>query len=924
MKKSYLSQQISLMTLVTNDLFTDEENELYLQIVATINEANKLEAANDPCADPTIIAEIKAKKKALGKKLGETIAGHAGEPRRVRLRNVLIASAFEDGKEPLGVTWKTLKITRKIAEFCSDESRTLGLQPNDITFDKIVVKWKSLDLLRQIVLDGFILPLERPDGTVDEIRMRFMTASAGQLRTDKCMFISERAWDKVCMHITCGLTWEQINAKGGINVNKLMAYLALPCSATDVCHDFKIDNCIVIDDFEAPVTGLSEFIDKDYNAEVGIHTTSIKHTDGCGMMLPSVSRSNYMIRLPWIKGLLGTFDFIRFCAVNNAAPVLTDAWGQQHNLIEENISVVFTKSQFKLWNYYESWDDYKQRFKQHRCTINYTNFEEDYIPDTTLNYQFIQTLTDFTDAEIEKLTAPVKKHLESMTYDPDTMLKILRADADSPIPYNQALAMYPELLRDRYARDSLKNIRKREILDARSGAIKVKNKRLYAIPDFYAACEYWFLGIKEPEGLLKDGEVGCLPYYHKDKVACLRSPHLYMEWTIRKVVHDPKIYEWFTTNGIYTSCKDLISKVLAFDVDGDQLNVIGDDQLISIAERNIEEYHIVPLLFDLGKAPAHQLSQEEWFNGLKRAHDYSGIGMVSNSLTRLWNKPNPDRLAAALITYYNNLVIDAAKTGFINDFSKYPAIHKRIKKATGGSGCMPWFFQFTKNGRKDDRAKRKKYLKQSDSTMDRIARSFDNVGKMKFSFSGLKPFNWQMLITDPSVPYIQKAVELFCEMDDVRNFENIISTGEDDNRNRLKSSNYDLFTTEIRSALEDEFGSLERVYPSVVKFLFAQPNSGMQHKQMFWRLFGELAVEALTKNLEVAKHCEHCGAMLPIWTEQHDCEKTAMGFYECVDCGKWCERTNGRQCRCEACNEEHRKLELMQYKHKSKAKKGGE
>ncbi len=96
-------------------------------------------------------------------------------------------------------------------------------------------------------------------------------------------------------------------------------------------------------------------------------------------------------------------------------------------------------------------------------------------------------------------------------------------------------------------------------------------------------------------------------------------------------------------------------------VDGDQLNVVVDPLFVSIAERNIKEFDVIPLFYDANKAPSEIISRETQFGGLKRAHDYSSggitsIGEISNMLTRLWNKPNPDRTAAAWLTMFNNLV----------------------------------------------------------------------------------------------------------------------------------------------------------------------------------------------------------------------------------------------------------------------------
>ena len=125
-------------------------------------------------------------------------------------------------------------------------------------------------------------------------------------------------------------------------------------------------------------------------------------------------------------------------------------------------------------------------------------------------------------------------------------------------------------------------------------------------------------------------------------------------------------------------------------VDGDQLNVVVEEVIVKAAERNIKMYDVIPLFYDATKAPAETITKETIYNGLKRAHQFSNIGEISNMLTRLWNRDNPDRNSAALLTYLNNLRIDGAKTGKVNEYTNYPEVEKRINKATGGpNGRMP-------------------------------------------------------------------------------------------------------------------------------------------------------------------------------------------------------------------------------------------
>ena len=718
----------------------------------------------------------------------------------------------------------------------------------------------------------------------------------------------------------CGLTEEEINRRGGINVNKLLAYIALNSSASDPWTEMDIDRCIVIDDFETTVTGLSDYINEHYEVDRGIHTTSIKHTDGCGMVDPSVMRRNSMVRGPWIKGLLSPFDYLRFCKEHGVEPIIEDVYHVKHDLVKENIQVIFTKSMFKLWNYYDNWDAYKKAFKENHCTLNRTNYEEAYIPDTELNYQMIQTL-NMTDDEIKQLTNRTYNRILNIAKDQESMLQALQANSFSLDPFRRCLRLYPELLRDSYTKETLKAIKKRWVLDAKSGRIRCHNKRLFAIPDFYAACEYWFLGDKDPKGLLQDGEIACRPYKDMEKADCLRSPHLAFEHCVRKIVNNEEIEKWFITNGLYTSCHDMISKVLAFDVDGDQINVVVDPIIIQAAERTAIEYDFAPLLFDLGKAGSAPISNEEYYHGLKRAHDYSGIGQVSNNLTKLWNKDKPDLLVTKWLSFYNNLVIDAAKTGFVNGFENYPDKLKRLNKATGGqNGRMPYFFQFSKNARSQNETtkdKKNKYCAANHSTMNRLCKRFDSIGIMKLYFKDIPPFNWQMLLADNDEPYNQEAVVCFNELS-AGNMSNAIeSRAYFDLQDKTQAYGMDILEDAVIQELTKLCGSLEAAYPSIVKYLFAG-NTGnrISGKQLFWRVFGNIAYNNLLKNLAECDVCENCGMKLPPWVEGHTCPKDAAGFFSCVDCGTWCERINSRQVRCPECQTAYRNINKLKAQYK--------
>ena len=179
--------------------------------------------------------------------------------------------------------------------------------------------------------------------------------------------------------------------------------------------------------------------------------------------------------------------------------------------------------------------------------------------------------------------------------------------------FQKSVKMYPALLNDSYAKDVIREVKNSLLKKYRSGKLEVNGKYTFLLPDFYAACEYWFGHIDTPTGLLGDKEVFCWLFKQNEKLDCLRSPHLYKEHAIRfnvanKVYGDRTKYirEWFITDGIYASTHDLISKVLMYDVDGDKSLVVADKDFVRIAERNMNG--IVPLYYNMRKAEPTQLN----------------------------------------------------------------------------------------------------------------------------------------------------------------------------------------------------------------------------------------------------------------------------------------------------------------------------
>ena len=369
------------------------------------------------------------------------------------LSNKVEANIQSNGKHHIR-TLQENQVSNKniISVFESFFTRTIGAKQDELSEDFMVIQVYYFSIIKDLIYHGFMYKGEK---------YVYFTSSAGQIRTKKTVFVKESVLKEHENTLMCGLTVEKINEKGGNNPNKHLAYMALTNSATDVWEEFDIDKTIVVDDFETNVFGTYDLVDdSDYSIKRVSDYVPIAHTDGAGMMLPCMGK-NRMIRLPWVKGLLGVFDFVKFINVNNCSPIIKDIYGKEHDVIAEDIQIIFTKSQFKMWKYYDSWDQYKEMYKKYGCTAGMTNIEEDRIKNATINYQMLQSLTDITDDEIFEIA---KSSIDNLNDLCSSVNNIKAAFGVTPYNMNKtafqkAIDLYPELLNDEYSKFHLREIK---------------------------------------------------------------------------------------------------------------------------------------------------------------------------------------------------------------------------------------------------------------------------------------------------------------------------------------------------------------------------------------------------------------------------------------------------------------------------------
>jgi len=750
-----------------------------------------------------------------------------------------------------------------VSIFDSYLTRTLGLEYGKLSTDLIIVKVYRYSVLEQLLLNGFTY--------LDE-QYIFFAASAGQIRTKKIIMIKENVWNEYRNTLMCGLSVEDINNKSfeidgeiyyGCNTNKFLAYLALCTGATDIWKKFNIDKAIIIDDFESIVSGEVDFIDDNtFVAERMNKDITITHSDGCGWILPSESKINFMCRLPWLKGLMTPVDYLFYCEqYRNEDYQVVDIYGKEWDLLKDDIRYVFSKSQFKMHKYYPNiidehrgivlmygWDIYKENFKKHKCHASICNSEpkkKDDFVNKHIPYQMWQTLIDMTDEEIECITENTVDYIMRSYIHKDFMLDILGVNNKNKNYLQKALTIYPELLREPYVQSELSSVINSKKNDAKYGKFVLGDncKYTYILPDVWAWLQHSLGGNQHREGILKNGEVCCKLFAEEEKISVNRNPHLYKEWAVRNNVIDYRSDNWFITNGVYVSCHDLISKLIMNDWDGDT-SLVVKGKLVGIAERNMEG--IVPLFYDMGVAKPEIINAKNIYTSLTTAFKYGNIGKYSNKLTKLWNDDNYDLDVAKAICTENNFSIDYAKTLYMPEIDN-DELESKIKELDDTK--MPYFFQYVKKNYKNN------VEAINDSTVNRIAKEINNIPQNRYDFSKVGNFRYDTMLRNKKIKINQIVIDEYIRLNnDMKQY--CINKDKDKDKDS-KLAIWDILRYDFSLFCDENNIKYEDAVDMCIKYMFNKDNRN-KRKEFLFQVFGDVIVENLKKNLGNTIVCARC------------------------------------------------------------------
>lgn len=399
-----------------------------------------------------------------------------------------------------------------------------------------------------------------------------LSCSASQARVSTVVLCDTDIIDEVKERLNNG---RNLNKK--FSPSKFNAYFGLYSSATKLVSEPKF---IVVKDFINKAKFDVNFVtETDWDLDDIITQETIEpemnRTDGMGLISPRQAEiwakdlgldyvpCQFCIRQSFIKGMVCVFDIHQFCKeINNNNYIVDTIYkDEEGNYIKadlRNYDVILTESQFKLWDSYNSIDEYTELCHKNKLYWGVTQYTPKEAKDMLkLNYQFIQTL-DLNEEEIKKLCSQFVDWIQGVTYDnfaytllflmgvnnnEDKIKNILKSSDNY---WLKSLIVNPELKNDKFMRGKIYNFIKTKIKKGCLGNIYVDGNFQVIVSDPYGFMQH-VCGL-EVTGLLKENEYYSNYWNEKGvtKVDSMRSPLTYRsEHLVLNLVKNKQTEKWF-------------------------------------------------------------------------------------------------------------------------------------------------------------------------------------------------------------------------------------------------------------------------------------------------------------------------------------------------------------------------------------------
>lgn len=524
--------------------------------------------------------------------------------------------------------------------------------------NKIEIKEINEKIRKEIFVEDYLCVVMDTKGDYDKLLKGFrvngieykrLLSTSGGVKKSVIVFCSTRIHEQLN---------NQLNAERNPNIKfvpaKLEAYISLACSAS---FPVSVPKGILV--VGEPMTRFKEDVievngqDNRRPLVREINDYEIVHNacDGMGLMMPQLAQrwseevqehytmAGCCLRQAFTKGMIFTFDFHQFADEVAKHEIVTDVWGHQHNI--KDIELILTTSMLKLWDSYESCEDWLEKTLANDHSFAITKVTPEKLDEEqTLNYQFLQSL-ELTDEDIEELCKPFldsidgimnKDYRQSLLYLRGVDLKeksVLRP----PFDFTTAMMLDESMLNDPYVYSKIKHNIKNRIDRAKMGVLPVRGNFSIISGDPYLLCEYVF-GF-EPTGLLKKGEFYAQFWNDKDvkETVAMRAPMTSHNNIQRcKMANNEEVNKWYKymdTVFILNAWDSTCDKLNGADKDGDTFFTTDNPVIL----RNV---HFEKPIMCIQSASSKIIPKEKDFVVANKRSFGNMVGTITNYATSMY------------------------------------------------------------------------------------------------------------------------------------------------------------------------------------------------------------------------------------------------------------------------------------------------
>lgn len=485
--------------------------------------------------------------------------------------------------------------------------------------------------------------------SINGIKYKRLLGTNGGIKNSTIVFVSEKHADELRRRIDNGR-----NPDAELVPAKLEAYKALTCSASTPVS--LPNGILVVDDCEteflSDIIYLTDEGDEEPVMEMRKNEKiQMDASDGYGIMLPSLADkwseelgldyrvSGVNTRFSFEKGMVFTFDFVDFADKVAKKYIVKDAWGNEVDI--RNVELVLTTSMVKLWDSYESCEDYINKSIENGYTFGIAKTcPKELETERNLNYQFIQSY-DLDDNDIEELISPtineIKEVLGGDWRKTVLFLKGAGLNADNidliDDDFIKAIMIDPRMVDDPFVQSTIYQLIRNRINEAKVGVLKVHGNYSIVSGDPYTLCQSIF-GL-ELTGLLKDGEIYNQYWADRgaDRLACFRAP-MTCHNNIRLVrpADNEQVrywYQYMTTCTIFNSWDTATSALNGCDFDGD-LVMLTDNKVL------VNKLQPLPALMCAQRRATKKVPNEDDFIRSNIESFGNDIGQTTNWITSMF------------------------------------------------------------------------------------------------------------------------------------------------------------------------------------------------------------------------------------------------------------------------------------------------